>query len=78
MWVIVVALVLVALLTVLHGAQDGARGLAVILIGAGAARLVVPEPGLVGIAVRSRTLDATMYFGLAAILTILAQTAPNI
>lgn len=78
MWIIVVALLAVALLTVLQGAQEGARGLAVILIGAGVARLVFPEPGLVGIVVRSRTIDATMYFGLAAILTILAQTAPNI
>ena len=64
MWFIVVAILAVAVLTVLQGAQEGARGLAVILIGAGAARLVVPDPGLVGIAVRSRTVDATMYFGL--------------
>lgn len=78
MWVVVVALVVVAVVTVLQGAQVGAVGLAGVLVGAGVARLVVPEPGLVGIVVRSRGLDAAMYFGLAAVVFILSQTAPNI
>lgn len=78
MWVIVVALVIVAIVTVWQGAQMGALGLAVILAGAGVTRLVVPDPGLIGIVVRSRALDAAMYFGLAVAVAVLAQTAPNI
>ena len=78
MWVVVAALVVVAVVTVLQGAQAGAVGLAGVLVGAGVARLVVPDPGLIGIVVRSRGLDAAMYFGLAAAVVVLSQTAPNI
>lgn len=78
MWLIVVALVIVAVVTVWQGAHVGALALAAILAGAGVTRLVVPNPGLVGIVVRSRSLDAAMYLGLAAALAVLAQTAPNI
>ena len=78
MWTIVVSLVIVAVLTLWQGAQVGAFGVATVLAGAGVTRLVVPDPGLVGIVVRSRTLDTAMYFGLAAAVALLAQTAPNI
>ena len=78
MWIIAAAVVGVAVVTVLEGARLGALGLAGILLGAGIARLVVPGPGLVGIAVRSRGLDAAMYLSLAAVIAVLAQTAPNI
>ena len=78
MWTIVVALVIVAVVTVWQGAHVGALGIAAVLAGAGITRLVVPGPGLVGIAVRSRSIDAAMYLGLAAALALLAETAPNI
>ena len=78
MWAVVVALVVVAIVTGLQGAQAGAFGLAGILVAAGVARLVVPGHGPVGIVIRSRGVDATMYFTLAAAIAVLAQTAPNI
>ena len=78
MWTIVVALAIVSVVTVWQGAHIGALGIAAVLAGAGITRLVVPGPGLVGIAVRSRGLDATMYLGLAAAVAVLAETAPNI
>lgn len=78
MWIIAAAVVGVAVVTVLEGARLGALGLAGILLGAGIARLVVPGPGLVGLAVRSRGFDAAMYLSLAAVIAVLAQTAPNI
>ncbi|SDC34386.1 Protein of unknown function [Sanguibacter gelidistatuariae] len=78
MWTICAAVVVVAVVTLLEGARLGALGLAGVLVGAGVARLVVPGPGLVGIAIRSRGLDAAMYFSLAAAIAVLAQTAPNI
>lgn len=78
MWTVCAAILLVVAVTVAEGARIGALGLAGVLVGAGVARLVVPGPGLVGIAIRSRGLDATMYFCLAAAIAVLAQTAPNI
>lgn len=77
MWTVCIALVVVAVVVVQEGARLGAFGLAGILVAVGGARLVVPSP-LVGIAVRSRSVDATMYFALAAAIATLAQTAPHI
>lgn len=78
MWTVCAAIIVVVAVTVAEGARIGALGLAGVLVGAGVARLVVPGPGLVGIAIRSRSLDAAMYFSLAAAIAVLAQTAPNI
>lgn len=78
MWTICVAVLVVTAITAFAGARVGSWGLAVILAGAGIARATIPGPGPVGITIRSRTFDVSLFFGLAAVIAVLAQTAPNI
>ena len=78
MWTVCVAVLVVTAITAFAGARVGSWGLAVILAGAGIARATIPGPGPVGITIRSRTFDVSLFFGLAAVIAVLAQTAPNI
>jgi Protein of unknown function (DUF3017) len=76
-WIICLALIIVMAVSVLVGAQAGAMLLASVLAVAGVARAVIPGT-VVGLSIRSRTVDLVIYCGLALTLAFLAQTAPNI
>ena len=64
-------------LVVTSGVPSGVLALAVMIAGAGIARAMMPDPGPVAFAVRSRSLDVTMLLVLAVSIGVLSQIIPK-
>jgi hypothetical protein len=60
------------------GPRPGCTILGATLVALAVARIVGPEPGLPGVAVRSRTLDVVGYLVIATAILVLAWTAQSL
>lgn len=77
-WAGAAVIVLACAAAVLSGTEAGALTLAGWLLVCGAVRLVLPEPGPAGLAIRSRYLDVAAFWVLAAAIGFLAVATPMI
>ncbi|WP_157803676.1 DUF3017 domain-containing protein [Luteimicrobium subarcticum] len=77
-WLVVAAVVVAAVSARVWGPRGGCTILCLTLVALGVARALGPEPGLPGVAVRSRTFDVAGYLVLAALLGGLAWTTGNL
>lgn len=76
-WANMTMIVGVCALAFVSGARIAALVLAAQLAVCGAVRLLSTEP-VAGLAIRSRTFDVAIFWGLCAAITTLAVTAPQI
>lgn len=77
LWWTCAGIVVSVALVVTSGAPDGALALAAMMAAAGIARALMPDPGPVAFAVRSRPLDVTMLLVLAVGIGVLSQIIPT-
>jgi hypothetical protein len=77
-WLVVVAVGLATIASRVWGPRPGCTILAATLVALAVARLAGPEPGLPGVAVRTRAIDVTGYLVLAAAMLVLAWTARSL
>lgn len=76
MWVVLVVLVLIMGATVGWGVRVGAWLLFALLFTVGLVRIVAPEPGPKGLAVRGRAFDVATVWSLAVAVLYLGLTLP--